>query len=73
MDSHVQLLEGSSDKLKSWSHLIRLEKTEDGQTLATDQVELDAGKLNGIAATLSELYIKAEQLRRTFTAKRNAL
>ena len=72
-DSHVQLIEGSSDKLKSWSHLIRLEKAESGQTRITDQVELEAGKLNGIAATLSELYIKAEQLRRTLTAKRHAL
>ena len=68
---HVQLLEGSSGKLKAWSHLIRLEKADGGQTRVTDQVELDAGRLNGLAAPLSELYFRAERLRRTLAMKRS--
>ena len=66
---HVQLVEGSSNKLAYWSHMIRLEAADDALTYVTDQVELDAGKLNGLAAQLTGLYLREEQLRRTLAMK----
>ncbi len=66
---HVRLVEGSSKKLAFWSHLVRLEKADDDLTYVTDQVELDAGKLNGLAAPLTGLYLREERLRRTLAMK----
>ena len=65
-----QLVEGSSKHLKRWSHLIRLESADEGLTYVTDQVELDAGKLNALALPLTELYLKVLQLRRSAAMKK---
>ena len=69
-EEHIQILEGSSDRLSYWSHLIRLEEADDELTYVTDQVELEAGKLNGLASPLSELYLWTEHLRRTLAMKK---
>ena len=69
-EEHVQIVEGSSKKLAFWSHLISLEKADDALTYVTDQVELDAGKFNGLASPLTGLYLKAEHLRRSLAMKK---
>ena len=72
---HVQILEGRSNRLTLWSHLIRLERADDELTFVTDQVELDAGRLNSLAVPLAGLYLKEQQLRRrlAMTVGRHAL
>ena len=70
-DDHVQILEGSSKKLRMWSHMVRLERADDDLTFITDQIELDAGKLNGLFAPVAGLYLRMEQLRRTQHLKKN--
>ena len=73
-ETHVQLLEGRSKKLKKWSHRIHLESADDSLTYVTDQIELDAGKLNALAAPLTGLYLRLEQQRRRWAVKsRHAL
>ena len=67
---HVQILSGSSKKLRFWNHMIRLERADDELTYVTDQIELDAGKLNALAAPLVGLYLKSEQQRRSRLLKK---
>ena len=72
---HVQILEGSSKHLPLWSHLIRLESADRDLTFRTDQIELDAGRLNALAKPLAALYLKEQQLRRRLAGslRRHAL
>ena len=46
-----------------------LEKADDALTYVTDQVELDAGKLNGLAVPLTGLYLREEHLRRSLAMR----
>ena len=70
-DDHVQILEGSSKKLRMWSHMVRLERADDDLTFVTDQIELDAGKLNGLFTPVAGLYLRMEQFRRTQRLKKD--
>lgn len=64
-DRHTVTLEGSSDRLKYWSHLTKLERVGLNGTLCTDQVVLDAGPLNPLARPAASLWLGQVQRRRT--------
>ena len=63
-ETRTQLLEGRSGKLALWRHAVTLAPLGDDRTECTDQVELDAGKLNAAAKPLAELYLKLLQVQR---------
>ena len=68
-DDRVQILEGSSKRLRMWSHMIRLEDAGEDKTRVVDQVELDASRLNVLAKPLAALYLREQQLRRRLALK----
>ena len=64
-DAHRTVISaGTSPRLKHWSHLTHLEALGLNGTVCTDQVELDAGILNGVAKPLTGLYLGRLQRRR---------
>lgn len=63
------ILEGTSPRLKHWSHLTRVEALGLNRAVCTDQVELDAGALNFAAKPLAGLYLSRVQRRRARAAR----
>ena len=53
-------MEGHSSRLTLWSRSVRLTPLGDNAAECSDRVELDAGKLNAVAAPLAKLYLRAE-------------
>ena len=74
-EKRTHLLKGSSKKLRLWSHQVRLESLGEDGTIRTDQVELDAAKLNAVYRPLAGLLLKKEQraLARALKRGRHAL
>lgn len=66
----VLVFNGKSGVLKRWSRLTRLESLGGDGAILTDQVELDAGKLNALAKPLAALYLKALHARRRRALKK---
>ena len=69
-DDYVMIQNGRSPRLSHWSHMTRLESLGEDGTICTDQVELDAGKLNALAKPLAALYLKALHARRRRALKK---
>ena len=63
-DRRVIVVEGSSPHISRWSHLTRVSERGD-RTVCTDQVEVDAGKLNPVAVPLTRLLLKKQQRARS--------
>ena len=67
----LQILEGSSDKIRLWVHTTRVDPAEDGGSVCIDRLELNADKLNAAAKPLAEMYLAVVQLQRARGLKQN--
>lgn len=66
----VQELRGAGERVAAWNHVTRLEDLGPDGTICTDQMEISAGKLNGLAKPLAKLYLRGLQRRRARALKK---
>jgi len=57
------LIEGRSSLSRHWSHLLQLERLEDGLTLCTQQLELAGGALSALSVMRARALLKKEHKR----------
>ena len=70
-EDRVQILEGQTRHISLWSHMIRLQRVSERETVFTDQVEVEAGFLTPLVKLWAGAYLRRSQRKQNRQLKKN--